>query len=45
MPKKGVQTISNKQLELIFFMIRSTDELNSSTSRKLEEIIKELKND
>jgi hypothetical protein len=45
MPKKGVQTISEDQIERIFYMIRSSDEIDSKTGKKLEEIIIELKNE
>jgi len=45
MPKKGVQTIPSVQIERIFYMIRSSDEFDVNTGKKLEEIIKELKND
>jgi hypothetical protein len=45
MPKEGVQTISEDQIERIFYMIRSSDEIDSKTGKKLEEIIVELKNE
>jgi transposase-like protein len=45
MPKKGVQTISEDQIERIFYMIRSSDDIDSKTGKKLEEIILELKNE